>query len=45
MIDDKVHADGWAENYGASGNKLYVNVGIGMSIAPIRLFCTPELTK
>ena len=42
--NDKVHADGWAHNYGASGNNLYVNVGIGMSIAPIRLFCPPEIT-
>lgn len=42
--DDTVHADGWAHNYGESGNNLYVNVGIGMSIAPIRLFCPPELT-
>ena len=40
----EVHADGWAEDYGKAGNKLYVNVGIGMSIAPIRLFCPPELT-
>ena len=42
--DDTVHADGWAKNYGKAGNKLYVNVGIGMSIVPIRLFCPPELT-
>ena len=42
--NDKVHAHGWAHNYGASGNNLYVNVGIGMSIAPIRLFCPPEIT-
>ena len=42
--DDTVHADGWAHNYGEPGNNLYVNVGIGMSIAPIRLFCPPELT-
>lgn len=41
---DEVKADGWAQNYGASGNQLYVNVGIGMSIAPIRLFCPPEFT-
>ena len=42
--DDTVHADGWAHDYGEPGNNLYVNVGIGMSIAPIRLFCPPELT-
>lgn len=41
---DKVYADGWAKGYGEAGNQLYVNVGIGMSIAPIRLFCPPELT-
>ena len=42
--DDKVFADGWAKGYGKPGNSLYVNVGIGMSIVPIRLFCPPELT-
>jgi hypothetical protein len=41
---DEVHADGWAKNYGKVGNNLYVNPGIGMSMAPIRLFCPPELT-
>ncbi|PPT05043.1 RNA-directed DNA polymerase [Geitlerinema sp. FC II] len=41
---DKVHADGWAKDYGRSGNHLYVNSGIGMSIVPIRLFCPPKLT-
>ena len=41
---DEVVADGWAQGYGAPDNRLYVNVGIGMSIAPIRLFCPPELT-
>lgn len=43
--DDKVYADGWVEDsYGKLGNNLYVNVGIGMSIVPIRLFCPPEMT-
>ena len=41
---DEVYADGWAKGYGESGNQLYVNVGIGMSFAPMRLFCPPELT-
>lgn len=41
---DKVYADGWAKGYGEAGNQLYVNRGIGMSFAPIRLFCPPELT-
>ena len=39
-----VHADGWIEDYGAAGNRLYVNRGVGFSVAPIRLFCPPELT-
>ena len=42
--NDKVFADGWAKGYGKPGNNLYINVGIGMSILPIRLFCPPELT-
>ena len=41
---DEVVADSWATGYGQPNNQLYVNVGIGMSIAPIRLFCPPELT-
>lgn len=41
---DEVTADGWIKDYGQSGNNLYVNVGIGMSIIPIRLFCPPEIT-
>lgn len=41
---DEVHADGWAKGFGKPGNNLYVNPGIGMSMAPIRLFCPPELT-
>lgn len=41
---DEVRADSWIEDYGEPGNNLYVNVGIGMSILPIRLFCPPELT-
>ena len=41
---DKVYADGWAKGYGEPGNNLYVNIGIGMSIVPLRIFCPPELT-
>jgi len=41
---DKVYSDGWAIDYGNAGNDLYVNVGIGMSIIPVRLFCPPEVT-
>ena len=42
--EDKVYADGWAQGYGEPGNNLYVNVGIGMSIIPVRIFCPPEIT-
>ncbi|MGB3790637.1 MAG: metallophosphoesterase [Phormidesmis sp.] len=42
--NDKVYADGWAKGYGKEGNNLYVNIGIGMSIIPIRVFCPPEMT-
>lgn len=40
----KVYADGWIEDYGESGNKLYVNRGIGFSDVPIRINCSPEVT-
>ena len=40
-----VAADGWIEpGFGAPGNRLYVNRGIGFSVAPIRINCRPELT-
>lgn len=42
--EDEVHADGWIPNFGASGNRLYVNRGIGFSIVPIRINCKPEVT-
>lgn len=43
--DDRIHADGWIqESYGQPGNRLYVNRGIGFSIAPIRINCPPEVT-
>ena len=41
---DEVYADGWAKGYGQTGNRLYINPGIGMSIIPVRLFCPPEVT-
>jgi uncharacterized protein len=41
---ENVHADGWIEDYGAAGNKLYVNRGIGFSDIPIRINCPPEVT-
>ena len=38
-------ADGWTrEDYGQSGNRLYVNVGIGFSDLPVRINATPEVT-
>jgi predicted MPP superfamily phosphohydrolase len=40
----EVTADGWIHGYGASGNRLYVNRGMGFSVVPIRIACPPELT-
>ncbi len=43
--DVEVHADGWiAPGFGAEGNRLYVNRGIGFGVVPIRVDCPPELT-
>lgn len=43
--DDDVHADGWSDAaFGAPGNHLYVNRGIGFSDVPLRINATPELT-
>lgn len=39
-----VPADDWAPNFGAAGNHLYVNRGIGFSRMPIRLNAPPEVT-
>jgi len=37
--------DGWiAKGFGADGNRLYVNRGIGFSVVPVRVNCRPELT-
>ncbi len=41
---DKVHTDGWIDNFGQAGNRLYVNRGIGFSSFPVRINCRPELT-
>ncbi len=38
------HVDGWSDGYGASGNQLYVNRGIGFSEVPLRINCPPEVT-
>ncbi len=40
----QAHADGWQPNYGARGNRLYVNRGLGMSVVPIRINAEPEIT-
>ncbi|HEY9669329.1 MAG TPA: metallophosphoesterase [Coleofasciculaceae cyanobacterium] len=43
--EGEVHADGWVvDEYGAPGNDLYVNRGIGFSGVPIRINCVPEVT-
>lgn len=42
--EEEVHTDGWVDDYGATGNRLYVNRGIGMSAVPIRIHAKPELT-
>jgi predicted MPP superfamily phosphohydrolase len=44
ITSERVPADGWAEGYGARGNQLYVNRGIGFSLIPVRVNCRPELT-
>ena len=41
---DMKHVDGWSDGYGAEGNHLYVNRGIGFSDVPIRFNCPPEVT-
>lgn len=43
---EEVHADGWVHDrgFGARGNRLYVNRGIGFSDVPVRIGCPPELT-
>lgn len=41
----EIVADGWAvDSVGATGNRLYVNRGIGFSRLPVRINCRPELT-
>lgn len=43
--ESPVAADGWiAPGFGAPGNRLYVNRGIGFSVVPMRINCRPELT-
>lgn len=43
--ESPVATDGWiAPEFGAPGNRLYVNRGVGFSMAPVRINCPPELT-
>ena len=42
--DPDVPVDGWADDYGKPGNRLYVSRGVGFSLIPFRLNCPPELT-
>jgi predicted MPP superfamily phosphohydrolase len=45
VADEDLHVDGWIhESYGAPGNRLYVNRGIGFSTVPIRINAPPEIT-
>lgn len=44
LAEDEVHVDGWIEDYGQAGNRLYVNRGIGFSKLPLRINCPPEVT-
>ncbi len=41
---DDFHADGWVDEVGASGNRLYINRGIGFSLVPVRFSARPEIT-
>ncbi|CAN5144348.1 metallophosphoesterase [soil metagenome] len=42
--EEKIQSDGWIDNFGQTGNRLYVNRGIGFSTLPVRINCRPELT-
>lgn len=42
--EGEARADGWIDDFGKKGNRLYVNRGIGFSLFPIRINCLPELT-
>ncbi|MFD1032541.1 metallophosphoesterase [Metaplanococcus flavidus] len=44
-LKEEEHADyGWVDDYGAAGNALYINPGIGFSNRPIRFNMPPEIT-
>jgi len=42
--DEGAGLEGWIDDYGQPGNRLYVNRGIGFSILPGRINAFPELT-
>lgn len=44
VAKDRVTVDGWIDDYGAQGNHLYVNRGIGFSDLPLRINTPPEIT-
>ena len=41
---DRAKVDGWIDDFGAHGNHLYVNRGIGFSTLPLRINTPPEIT-
>ncbi|MDN5747053.1 MAG: metallophosphoesterase [Pseudonocardia sp.] len=43
---ERVVTDGFADvpTYGAAGNRLYVNCGVGFSLVPMRIGAPPEVT-
>ena len=41
---DQVYTEGWIDDVGAAGNRLYVNRGLGFSILPLRINAPPEVT-
>lgn len=45
LLKEGKHAEyGWIKDYGAAGNKLYINSGIGFSNYPLRFNMPPEIT-
>lgn len=45
LLKESEHAEyGWIDDFGASGNNLYINPGIGFSNYPLRFNMPPEVT-
>lgn len=42
--DEGSGVEGWQRDFGAKGNNVYINRGVGFSILPARLHAFPELT-